>query len=238
MHYIIGYIILKILRGIRMRFFFLGLGVMAILAGVFYFFPQIDLDAANIFYRTEEGFYLKDNLIIKLLYDVVPVFVKLFVVGAILSISIIAFRKKPLGIFGKKEIIYLLLALIIGPGLVVNTVFKEHFGRARPAQIVEFGGSKIFTPAFVMADQCEQNCSFVSGHAAVGFYVFAFALLARRNRKILLSFSLIPGFLVGFARMAQGGHFLSDVLFSGFFTVLLSYFLYMVFFGRNLQPRR
>ena len=67
------------------------------------------------------------------------------------------------------------------------------------------------------ADQCVNNCSFVGGEAAAMFALFfALALLAtgpRRNRLILLG--LAAGALAGFIRMAQGGHFLSDIVFAG-----------------------
>ncbi len=212
--------------------------IMLVSGVFFYHFPQVDLAAASWFYSPVQGFFLKHNPLILLLYKSVPVMVRFFAVTGLVLLATVYIRKKPIGMFGKRELYFLLLALIIGPGLLVNGVFKEHFGRARPAQIAEFGGSKHFTPAFVIADQCESNCSFVSGHAAVGFYFVAFALLARNYRKLLIALSLLPGVAIGVARMAQGGHFLSDVVFAGLFTILSSYILYLVIFTRELQPER
>ena len=108
-------------------------------------------------------------------------------------------------------------SMALGPGLLANTVFKDHWGRARPAQIEAFGGSHHFTPAPLPAAQCARNCSFVSGHAALGFSLVAFAFLLppgrRRHRGIAAALGF--GALVGLVRIAQGGHFLSDVVYAG-----------------------
>jgi membrane-associated phospholipid phosphatase len=106
---------------------------------------------------------------------------------------------------------------VIGPGVLANTIFKDHWGRARPTQIEAFGGSHRFTPAPLPAAECERNCSFVSGHAALGFSLLALAFLLppsssrRRGEVVALGF----GGLVGLGRIAQGGHFLSDVVYAG-----------------------
>lgn len=118
---------------------------------------------------------------------------------------------------------YILASLAVGPGLVVNEMFKNHWGRARPRQIVEFGGSADFTPPWVPTDQCARNCSFTSGDASVGFWLVTLAFLLPapwRGRAIWASVAL--GGLVGYARMAKGAHFFSDVLYSGLFVVLVA----------------
>lgn len=110
---------------------------------------------------------------------------------------------------------FVLLALLLGPGLLINEGFKEHWGRARPRDVLFFGGHAQFTAATLPAAQCGSNCSFVSGHAAVGFALMAFAWVTRR-RRLWLAIGLGAGTLIGVARVAVGGHFLSDVIFSGF----------------------
>jgi lipid A 4'-phosphatase len=79
----------------------------------------------------------------------------------------------------------------------------------------------------MMADQCTANCSFSSGHGALGFWVIAFALLAPpRWRPYAVAAALCFGLLVGFARIAQGGHFLSDTAFSALAVVAINLFLW------------
>jgi lipid A 4'-phosphatase len=206
-----------------MRYFLLFSVALAIM---FIAYPKLDLTFHHLFYSKDVGFYLKDNPVVVFFYNAVPIFVRGFVALLLLSALYINIRKRKILGIGNKEVIYLLLVLAIGPGLIVNGIFKEHWGRARPAQITEFGGTKHFSPAFIPADQCEKNCSFVSGHASVGFYLVAVALLLKRWRKTAITIALTIAAAIGFARIAQGGHFLSDVIFSGVFTVLSAVWVY------------
>jgi membrane-associated PAP2 superfamily phosphatase len=114
----------------------------------------------------------------------------------------------------RAPIVFLLLSLALGPGLLVNTLLKEHSGRARPVTTVTFGGTKQFSGAWVIGDQCARNCAFVSGHAAVAAWPVAGAFLARRRRtrRAWLAGGLLAGLAVGLGRMATGSHFLSDVV--------------------------
>lgn len=111
--------------------------------------------------------------------------------------------------------IYLLLVLVLGPGLAVNSLLKEYWGRARPEQVETFGGTKIYTPAWQVSDQCERNCSFASGHASIGFYWLAYAFVFPRRRALWLGVGLGLGSAESLTRVVQGGHFASDVLMAG-----------------------
>ena len=130
--------------------------------------------------------------------------------------------------FDRNALIFLVAALAIGPGILVNTVLKDHWGRARPFQIEAFGGTRQFTPAPVPADQCARNCSFVSGHAALGFSLVAFAFLlpAGRPRNIVMAGALAFGALIGLGRIAAGHHFLSDVVDAGLVVVATTWLLH------------
>ena len=108
------------------------------------------------------------------------------------------------------------MVLLLGPGLMVNEVLKGHSGRARPMTVTQFEGDRQFTPAFAAADQCDHNCSFVSGHAGMGFFLIALAWVFRDRRWLWAGIAL--GALVGLGRVVQGAHFLSDIVFA-FWTV-------------------
>jgi len=119
---------------------------------------------SSLFY--DHGFYLKDLWAAKIVYKAAQIVIAL---TALLLVALLVAALLGKEVVKKRILIYLLAVLIVGPGLIVNVVFKDHFGRARPAQIVEFGGTKQFTPALVPTDQCHKNCSFSSGHAAAAF---------------------------------------------------------------------
>ena len=110
------------------------------------------------------------------------------------------------------------ILLIVGPGLIVNGGFKTWWGRPRPRQMTEFGGEYAFVP-LGQPGNAGTNSSFPSGHASIGFYLMAPGFLfLRRRRKLawtLLTTGFLFGALVGTARILQGGHFLSDVFWSG-----------------------
>lgn len=129
--------------------------------------------------------------------------------------------------------LFLLLTLVVAPGLVANTLFKDHWGRARPIQIEAFGGDKLYTPPGVMADQCARNCSFIGGDAAFGFWFQSLAYVApvQRRRRVFVA-GLAVGFGYSLLRVAQGAHFLSDVFFSGLFMTLVIAALAAVVWGK------
>jgi membrane-associated phospholipid phosphatase len=114
-------------------------------------------------------------------------------------------------------------------------VLKDHWGRARPSQIEAFGGTRQFTPAPLPASQCERNCAFVSGHAALAFSVVSFALLlpSGRRRRFAIAAALGFGGLVGVVRMAAGAHFLSDVVYAGLIVSATSWLLYEIIVTRD-----
>ena len=128
-----------------------------------------------------------------------------------------------------RPVAFLIVTLLLGPGLLVNQVLKADSGRARPLHTEVFGGDKQFTPAFQPADQCKTNCSFVSGHAGMGFWFLSLAWVARRRGWLYFGIGL--GAMVGLGRIVQGAHFLSDVIFSFFTVYFTSLVLAKLFFG-------
>jgi len=205
----------------------LFLAASATLAIIFITFPQIDLFVSGFFYQDSKKFYLNENPILILLHGSVKYIttsIAVLLVGLIIATGI---KKGPVYGLSRLRIIYLLVALIVGPGLVVNTLFKENWGRARPNQVEGFGGAAKFTPAFVISDQCPGNCSFVSGDPSVGFYFLAWALAITARRKIFTMVGFSAGLVLGATRVMQGAHFFSDVIFSGIFTFSTIYLLYL-----------
>lgn len=198
-------------------------------------FPQLDLAVTGIFYTAETGFYMRDLFWVRSIHDFVPWFSRAIIAGLLLFLlaAWTILRKRNFFLRRRHAALYLLLVALLGPLLLVNGVFKEHWGRARPSQVVEFGGAKQFTRAAVPADQCEKNCSFVSGHAAAGFYILALAFVLPRRRKFWFVLGTGLGLGIGFVRVVQGGHFFSDVIFCGIVVYLTARVLHAVMFRHD-----
>ena len=126
----------------------------------------------------------------------------------------------------RRATVFVLLAMALGPGLTVEVGLKDHWGRARPREIVEFGGQQRFSPVFQPSDQCARNCAFASGHVALTLAFAPLAFLARgRRRAIALAAVTVAAIGVGWMRMVQGAHFLSDVIFAGFIVLGITWAL-------------
>lgn len=120
----------------------------------------------------------------------------------------------------RKLSLLLFLTMAIGAGLMVHLLLKDQWGRPRPRQVIEFGGHQEYRPFYSpnFLNQPEPSKSFPCGHCSTGFYFFALALVFQRGGRLryyrnTLIFALCYGSLIGLARMAQGGHFFSDVVF-------------------------
>ncbi|MDO6565311.1 phosphatase PAP2 family protein [Amphritea sp. 1_MG-2023] len=185
-----------------------------ICAVIFISWPTIDLWVAGLFYDTQsQSFIFKHNPLIQFFYKLFAVIHIPLLLGLIVAGLLIRFNKLTLKHYKKWSITFLLTALILGPGILVNTVLKDNsIGRARPVQVDNFSGEKPFTAAFVYSGACRKNCSFVSGHAAMGFYFMILGWLFSSARAFWAG--CMVGVILGFTRIVQGGHFLSDVIFA------------------------
>lgn len=113
--------------------------------------------------------------------------------------------------------LFLVLFLIVGNGLVVNSLFKSHWDRPRPRDVVQFGGEREFRQPWQPGNTARGR-SFPSGHAAAAFYMMAPFFIYRWRKPATAHAWLIGGMLFGgamsYARISQGGHFLTDTLWS------------------------
>ncbi len=117
----------------------------------------------------------------------------------------------------KRPAAFVLLLFALAPGLLVNTVFKVHWERPRPRQVDLFGGEKRFLKVWEKGEPGSGH-SFPSGHASMGFFLGAPYFFLRRSNRVAaagwLAFGIACGAAIGIVRMAQGGHFASDVLWA------------------------
>lgn len=194
-------------------------------------FPEIDLFVSGLFFDGSfpfNGTHLQD-----LIRDGTTAFLIVTVLAFIGAYVFNKLFRRRMGDINGRKLGFVALVLMLGAGLIVNLGFKDHFGRARPRDVAEFGGAKKFTPAFVLSNQCRKNCSFSSGEAAAGFFSLAIVYALGRRRRAL-AVAVAFGAVVSLARVAAGAHFLSDAVVSFFIMWLLTDFLHWYM---RLAPR-
>lgn len=201
---------------------------------VFMLFPHLDTQVSSLFYSPGHGF----SGLAPPVEMVRNVFKLIYILACVFAVAgvVLAYRARG-RIFGLRwrEHLFVIICLVLGPGIVANVALKDQWGRARPREIVQFGGDKAFTAVLVPARQCRRNCSFISGEASSIFMAFfALALVLRRSRG-LIGWGLACGFAAGLIRIAQGGHFMSDVIFAGIFMALTAAAVHALFV--RFQPR-
>ena len=115
-----------------------------------------------------------------------------------------------------------IVALLVGPGLIVNVFLKEYWGRPRPVSTDLFGGTLPFVPAGEWSNACPGNCSFVSGEASSIFWLICLIPLwpQRQRGKAGVAVCAIALLAAGL-RVAFGGHYFSDVVLGGLSTLIV-----------------
>jgi len=212
--------------------------VFVVCSLVLVFVPQLDMGCARLFYDArDESFVWQDSSVAAIVYDAVTwasrVLPALLIVG--FCVSFFA-RKRLLGL-DARALLYVLLVFVVGTGLIVNTVFKQHWGRPRPDQVEAFGGTLTFTPPYVISRQHETHGSWPSGHASFGFYFIAVGMLLKRRRTLTIVLASVLGAFFGLLRMGQGRHFLSDVVSAFFIMYIVARVLYWLLHETKLGAR-
>lgn len=186
---------------------------------VFVGWPELDLEVSGWF-RSQGRWIGNDWAVATSVYGLFQ-YLPYFLVPLLLAGWLMSTLRFGIDRIRRPVFSFLLLTLLLGPGLLVHGIFKDGFERPRPRQVQEFGGKNDFIPAFVVADSTTgKGKSFVSGHAAMGFYLMALAWVSGRRRWLVAG--ILVGLGVSLVRVSQGGHFLSDTLIAGY----LCYFLY------------
>lgn len=134
--------------------------------------------------------------------------------------------------------VLLALTMALGPGLVVNGILKQEWGRPRPVHVDDFGGKDAFRSWYRTDGTCPGNCSFVSGEGALGFWLVAPASLVPPGplKAVALAAAVAFGAAAGGLRIAFGGHFFTDVVFSGVLVVLIVVFVRLWLYDRPRAP--
>jgi lipid A 4'-phosphatase len=224
-----------------LRPIWLCLAGLVLSSAIFVIFPRLDLAISGAFYTPGKGFVGQQGPIVAL---------RNFGIGitwvTCLGLAAVAvwWRLSPNSITRWPSArpwtdwLFITAGMALGPGILVNLLMKPIWGRARPRQITEFGGLKQFTPAWVPTNQCDWGCSFVSGEAAASAFILAFYFIVpARWRTATLITGILITLAISFARIAAGGHFLSDVVTAWFLILLMVLVLHaQLYHGALLGP--
>ncbi len=204
--------------------------------------PGIDLWVSSLFYRPGAGFPIASlplaEWVRNRIWNASTILVVVSIAGLILSR---ATGGPALWLPGRLWG-FVLALYALGQGVVVDGLLKAHWGRARPANVVEFGGTAHFTPALLPTDQCASNCSFVSGEGAatVALAICLWLILRRLSPRPtpraarLRGAGLLVLVLTGAGLRVLGGrHFLSDIVFAALIMIGLSLLLHRLILARN-----
>ena len=175
---------------------------------------DLDLMVSSYFFTPEQGFIKTPFTLFA--YKYLDWTGKGFTI-VIAVVYLLSFKYKQLTQY-RSAALFLLLSMGVG-SLITHGIFKSFWGRPRPVQTVYFNGSQPFFPFYSpgIIHSPRHFASFVSGHATMGFYFYSLTLLSRRlNSKPLFYLSIILtgmlGFILSYARISQGGHYLSDCI--------------------------
>ena len=184
----------------------------------------LDLDISGLFHDADAGFHLEFKQPWVSLYYFTEV-AAITVALCFVPILIVTLWKDSWRIH-RRPAAFIVLLMLLGPGLLVNGLLKPYWGRPRPRAVVDFGGRYEYRPVW-SPDFGAPGASFPSGHAAAGFFAMAPYFMLRRSRqkraaRVWLVGGLAFGLITGLCRIVQGGHFASDVLWSAGIVCLLS----------------
>ena len=194
---------------------------------LFAIWPSLDIWVSRQFVLADGSFWLAKSIIAE---DVrMPIWLASVALAALAAVMLgVSLLRGAAARTSWRLWAFITTLYVVGPGLLVNVLLKQNWGRARPVMVEAFGGGKLFTPPFEIAGQCASNCSFVSGEAAsAAVMVIVLAICFGRNvakqRRVLMIVGLGAVFVLASGmRVASGRHFLSDVVFAGLFMLILA----------------
>jgi membrane-associated PAP2 superfamily phosphatase len=205
---------------------------------VFALRPDFDLAIAALFYDpATRSFPLARDPLIEALRTMSTVAVWISVAALPLAMAwtwLASGRERGIN---ARSLIFVVVTLALGPGLLVNGLLKEHWSRPRPGQVTEFGGAEKFMPWWDTRGACDKNCSFVSGEVSAAAWTLAPAVLVPGALSyVAIGAALLFTVATAFLRLAAGGHFFSDAAFALILMALLIWLAYAAVFrpGRNV----
>ena len=199
----------------------IALAIAVVVGVVFGIYPDLDVRVARLFFRPD----LQTPALLKAqaqMRQVVLFFINAMVAAAVLAFLLKLIMPHRRMLMPGRAVVFLIVTMALGPGLLVNVIAKDQWGRPRPFMVQPMGGSEPFFAWWDPRGTCPQNCSFVSGDVSSGFWVMAPAALTPTPwRPLAYGAAITLGSGLAVIRMMFGAHFFTDVVFAGVFTFVI-----------------
>jgi len=203
--------------------------ILAVVVGVvFGIYPDLDIRISGMFYdATTRIFPMSKRAGAEFARTAAMWVAWLLVLPAMIAFVIkMIWPVKPLMMSGRSTV-FLVVTMLLSAVVVSNIVFKGYWGRPRPVAVTQFNGKLDFMPWWDPRGACPKNCSFFSGEGATAFWTYAPAALAPPTwRPLAYVAATAFGVATGGWRIIFGGHFFTDVLFSGVASFLIVWLTY------------
>lgn len=190
---------------------------------VFGIWPQLDIALSAAFYDSASGLFpLKLAPLAETLRGSAGWVMRLIAFASIVALVVKLAAPRRRMLLPGRAVLLLLPTLLVGPGLLVNAILKDHWGRPRPVAVTQFNGEHKFVAWWDTGGTCSQNCSFVSGEVSSAAWTLAAAAVVPapwRAVAYVAALALTAG--AALLRIAVGGHFVSDAIFAMLLTVLV-----------------
>lgn len=210
------------------------------------FATRLDIDIARSFTNNVDRFDAPAWCTFMYRYGLIPGQL-LFLASA--SYALYQYVKQD-GSIWQSHAFYITLTLLIGSLFIGHAIVKQFWKRPRPKQTICFGGPYPYCHPLSRFDEKLTTAtplkkknfrSLPSGHATMGFYFFSLYFVGKRMQRrwimaLGLGLALSLGIALSWARMAQGGHFFSDVFASALIMWLTALFLDR-YFQQNTSTR-
>lgn len=218
------------------------IAAMIICGAIFTLWPSVDLWVSSLFWRPKGGFWIDKIPLFELLRDILWQGMVVVFFASLIAIPVTILWRPIFGITARVWS-FVALMFLLGPGVLVNALLKENWGRARPYEVTQFGGPDRFTTPFQYSEECSQNCSFVSGEGS-GAATLAISVVAltwhMKNRVLARWIVGITCAIAAFGlamRIIKGRHFLSDTVFAVLLMAALALLLGRLFWPEAKMPK-
>ena len=117
--------------------------------------PQLDLDLAGLtFDPSRQLFGVNAQPWVQHTREAARLIISLLVLPAFIAVLVKLILPHRRMLIEGRAALFLIATLALGPGVFTNLMLKDHWGRARPIDVQQFGGAYRFTPCLLYTSRC------------------------------------------------------------------------------------